>query len=65
MVEDIVGNMMEAMHRMLFVKGDDCACLPKHLEASDQKYEMLECVCFGIANRRFRDAHMSELENRG
>ena len=31
MVEDVVGNMMEAMCSMIFVKGEDNTCLPKYL----------------------------------
>ena len=42
LVEDVVGNMMEAMCSMLFMKGDDYPRLHKCLEVSDQKYEVLE-----------------------
>ena len=42
MVEEVVGNMVDATCNMLFVKGDDYPCLTKHLEESYQKYEVLE-----------------------
>ena len=63
LVEDVVGNLVEAMCIMLFLKGDYYPCLPKYLDASDQKYEVLEGTCFGIANIRFRDAYLGELES--
>ena len=65
MVEDVAGNVVEATCNMLFVKGDDCPCLPKQLEVSNEKCEVLEGTFFGIGNIRFRDSYLSELESRG
>ena len=52
------------MHNMFFVKGYDYPFLTKHLQASDQKHEVLEGTGFSVTNGRFRDAYLSELESR-
>ena len=49
---------------MVYIKEDNYPYLSKYLEASNQKYEVLEILYFEIASKRFRDTYISELENR-
>ena len=65
MVDDVMGNLIEALYSVLLIRGDEYPNLPKYLEASDHKFVVLREALFDIANEELRDAYMTELDNRG
>ena len=61
--EDIVGKFLELLYSALLVRGNDFSSLLKYIEASEHRYCILEEARFGVANPKFRDAQMKELED--
>ena len=64
-VDDVVCNILEALHNVLLITEDNFQSLPKCLEASEHRFKILVEVGFEVANVKFRDALMLELVNRG
>ena len=64
-MENVIGNLVEALYIMFFIRGDDYSGLPKHLEASNHRCTVLLEVLFDITNVRLRDAYVDELSNCG
>ena len=63
-MDDVVGNLLETMYDAMLIRGDDYPSLPKYLEASAHRNDVLEEAGFGVANPKFRDAFMRELMDR-
>lgn len=63
-VDDVIGNLIEAMRNALLVRGDDFSSLPKCLEALEHRHKILTQTGFDVASEKLRDNFMSELENR-
>ena len=64
-IEDVIGTIMESMHSMMMIMGDECDSLPKYLEATENRYQVAKESQFDLANEYLRDACMTELESRG
>ena len=63
--EDVIGNLIEAICIMFFIRGDDYSGLPKSLEASNHVHAVLLEELFDITNDRLLDAYVDKLINRG
>ena len=64
-VDDVVGNMLESLHSVFLIRGDDHTSLPKCLEVSQHRFEVLEESGFNMVSPIFRDACMDDLNNCG
>ena len=64
MVDDVLGNMLEAMCNYMHIRGDDFPILSKYLESTKQRIEVLKESGFDIASAGIRDLCMKELESR-
>ena len=64
-VDDVLGSLIESLFNVLMIRGDDFKSLPKNLEASEHRHDVLDDAGFAIASPKFRDSHMEELVNRG
>ena len=63
-VEDVVGSVLEALCNFLLNHREDHESLPKYIEASDHKFEVLKAAGFTFATPKIRDSYMMELRNR-
>ena len=60
LVEDVIGNAVEAMHSVMILRGEDYPYLPKYLEAATQKHKcFLQARC-RFATEQLRDAYLEE-----
>ena len=41
-VDDVVANMIEALHNFALIRGEECNSLHTHLEASDHRFSLLK-----------------------
>ena len=64
-VDDVLGSLIESLFNVMLIRCDDFKSLPKHLEASEHRHDVLDHVVFEIASPKLRDSHMEELANRG
>ena len=64
-VDDAVGSLVESLHNVLLIRGDDFDSLPKYLEASEYRHAALDGDGFEAASPKFCDACMEELVNCG
>ena len=61
---DVIGNLMESLYNYMLIKGDDYQTLPKYLEATEHRYEVLKETGFSLASESLRDAYMEEEQRR-
>ena len=64
-MEDVIGNLIEALYSMFFILSDDYSGMLKCLEASNHRCAVLLEALFGMTNCRFRYFYVHELRNRG
>ena len=64
-VNDVLNNVLEAMHNFMLVKGDEYLSLPKYLEAAKQRFDVLKESDFDMASEGLRDVYMAEMKSRG
>lgn len=64
-VEDIISSMLEGLCNFMLVKWEDYATLPKYLEASEHKYQVLKETGFELALGMIRNSYIEELSSRG
>ena len=62
--EDVIGNLVESLHNYALVRGDDYESLSKHVEVSEQRYEMAKSSGLELANSKVRDRYLEELLSR-
>ena len=62
-VEDVMGNLLEALYSMIFIRGDECPEIPNCLEASNHRHVVLVETWLDVANKKLRDACIDELSN--
>ena len=62
-MEDVIGNLIEALYSMFLIRGDDYSGLSKNLEASNHRCAVLLEALFDITNDRLRDAYIDKLSN--
>ena len=58
-----MGNFLEALYIMLFIRGNERPGILKHLEASNNRHAVLVEMLFDVANERLWDACIDELSN--
>ena len=63
-VDDVLGTILEALCNFLLNHGDDHDSLPKYLEASDHKFEVLQSTGFSFTTSEIRDNYLVGLRNR-
>ena len=64
-VDDVTGKLLESLCSFILIRGHDFSSLPKHLEVHEYRHEILREAGFEVANPKFRDDLLLELENRG
>ena len=64
-VDDVVGNMLESLNNVCIIRGNDFRLLPKCLDSTQHRFEVLEEAVFDMASPKFRDECMDEFDNRG
>ena len=52
-VDDAVGSLVESLHNVLLIRGDDFDSLPKYLEASEHRHAALDGDGFEVASQSF------------
>ena len=57
-VEYVLGNMMDSLHNMMLVKGDEYEEFPKHLETFKHHFDVLKKSGLDIASEELRDRCM-------
>ena len=62
--DDMVGTILEALHNYLLNRGEDHDSLPKFMESSDHKFEVLKSTGFTFATDLIRDSYLTELRDR-
>ena len=63
-VDDVVGSTLEALFNFLLNRGEDHESLPKHMEASDHRFEVLKTRGFTFDIPESRDNYLVELRSR-
>ena len=64
-VDNLIRNFLEAMYNALLIRGDDFKSLLKYLKGAVHRIKILDEVEFEVANPKFCDAIIGELENQG
>ena len=64
-VEDVIGNMIEAMFNFMLIRAEEYEALPKYLQAFEHRFEVLTSAGFNLADEKLRDMHMNELQSCG
>ena len=64
LVDDALGNAAEALCSYSHLRGDDYANLSKHMEASEQRFNVMKEVGVSFVNVKMRDGHVEELVRR-
>ena len=60
-MDDVLGNTVDALHSYLHLSIDECDSLSKHVEASEQKHNVIKEAGESFANYKMRDVHVEEL----
>ena len=60
-----MASMVEVLHNFILIKGDDFTSLSKHLESSEQRFDIIKQSYFEVASAGIRDSRMNELVSRG
>ena len=63
-VEDGIVNLVEALCSFTLIRGDEYDAFPKHMEASQHRFEVLKMVGFDMATSALRHSYMDELRSR-
>ena len=63
-VDDVVEMVLEALHNFLLNRGDNHDSLPKYVESSDHKFQVLKATGFGFFAPGIYDSCITELRNR-
>ena len=63
-VEDALGNIVEALHNFTLIRGEEHNALPKCMEASHHAFESLKMVNFDMKTSGMRDSYVDELRSR-
>lgn len=64
-VEDVIGNMIEALFNFALIRGEEYEGLPQCLQAFHHRFKALADSGFSIAHDQLRDKHIGELQSRG
>ena len=64
-VEEVLGNLVEALHNFVLIRGEEHDTLPKCMESSQNRYEVLKMAGFEMVTEELRDTCMQELRSRG
>ena len=64
-VNNVLGNVLEAMHNFMLIKGDKYLSMLKYLEAVKQRFNILKELGFNIASEGLRDVCIAEIKSRG
>ena len=62
-IEDVIGNLVEALCSMFFIRGNDYSGLPKCRKSSKHRCAVLLEALFDMTNDRLRSACIDELIN--
>ena len=60
----MLGNFVEALCDFVLIRGEEHYALPKCMEVSQNRYEVLKMVGFEMATKELRDTYMQELRSR-
>ena len=63
-VEDVIGNMIEALFNFFLAHGEEYDALSRCLQAYEYKFDVLSGAGFDIAHNSLRDMHINELQSR-
>ena len=63
-VEDVIGNLIEALFNFALIRGEEYEHFPKCLQAQEYKFEVLSGGGFDVAGTKSSDLHMNELISR-
>ena len=63
-LDNVVINLLELVYNVLLIYRDDYSFLPRYLEATKYCYKILEEAGFEIANPKFHNTFIEELESR-
>ena len=63
-VEDVLGNMLEALYNFVLIQGEEYDSLAKYLEVSNHQFTLLKQTGFKMATESLRDKYMKELMKR-
>ena len=65
-VEDVIGNLIEAIFNFSLIRREECESFPKHPQACEIKFdEVLSRGGFHAVGAKLRDVHLSTLIRRG
>ena len=60
-VDDVVGTVLEKLCNFLLNRGNDHDSLPKYIELSDHKFEILKAAGFAFAATTISNIHITKL----
>ena len=63
-VEDFLGNIIEALCNFTLIQGDEYDTLPNHIEAYQNRFKVLKMAGFDMATLELRDIYVDELRSR-
>ena len=62
-VNNMLGNVLEAMYNFIFIKDDKYLLLVKYLEIAKQQFDVLKESGFNMASKELRDAYIAEIKS--
>ena len=65
MVEDVIGNLIEAIFNFALIRVEGYESLSKYLQSYECKFELLSGGGFDVADTKLRDPRLNELIIRG
>ena len=63
-MDDVLGNAVEVLHSYMYLRGDKCDSLSKHMEVLEQRWNVMKEAGASFANDKIWDACVAELVSR-